>query len=86
MFNTNVGAGAVGAGAASRYGSGSDQIMRFRLGNTVMYTYDESLPCQLTLLNFRVLPLRSADCIFQSTLLYTLSVLSKYCTHTYGTI
>jgi hypothetical protein len=30
MFNTIVGAGAVGAGAgaASRYGSGSDQMMR----------------------------------------------------------
>jgi hypothetical protein len=29
MFNTIVGAGAVRAGAASRYGSGSDQMMRF---------------------------------------------------------
>jgi hypothetical protein len=28
MINTIVGAGAVGAGAASRYGSGSDQMMR----------------------------------------------------------
>jgi hypothetical protein len=28
MFNTIVGAGAVGAGTASRYGSGSDQKMR----------------------------------------------------------
>jgi hypothetical protein len=28
MFNTNVGAGAVGAGDASRYGFGSDQKMR----------------------------------------------------------
>jgi hypothetical protein len=28
MFNTIVGAGAVGAGAASHYGSGSDQKMR----------------------------------------------------------
>jgi hypothetical protein len=28
MLNTIVGAGAVGAGAASRYGSGSDQKMR----------------------------------------------------------
>jgi hypothetical protein len=28
MFNTIVGAEAVGAGAASRYGSGSDQMMR----------------------------------------------------------
>jgi hypothetical protein len=28
MFYTIVGAGAVGAGAASRYGSGSDQKMR----------------------------------------------------------
>jgi hypothetical protein len=28
MFNTIVGAGAVGAGAASRYGAGSDQKMR----------------------------------------------------------
>jgi hypothetical protein len=28
MFNTIVGAGAVGAGAASRYGSGSDQKKR----------------------------------------------------------
>jgi hypothetical protein len=27
MFNTIVGAGAVGAGAASRDGSGSDQMM-----------------------------------------------------------
>jgi hypothetical protein len=27
MFNTSVGAGAVGAGAASSYGSGSDQMM-----------------------------------------------------------
>jgi hypothetical protein len=29
MFNTIVGAGAVGAGAASRYGSSSGQMMRF---------------------------------------------------------
>jgi hypothetical protein len=28
MFNTIVGAGVTGAGAALRYGSGSDQIMR----------------------------------------------------------
>jgi hypothetical protein len=28
MFNTIVGAGSVRAGAASRYGSGSDQMMR----------------------------------------------------------
>jgi hypothetical protein len=28
MFNTIVGAGSVVAGAASRYGSGSDQMMR----------------------------------------------------------
>jgi hypothetical protein len=28
MFITIVGAGAVGAGAASRYGSGSEQMMR----------------------------------------------------------
>jgi hypothetical protein len=28
MFNTIIGAGAVGAGAASLYGSGSDQKMR----------------------------------------------------------
>jgi hypothetical protein len=28
MFNTIVGAGAVEAGAALRYGSGSDQMMR----------------------------------------------------------
>jgi hypothetical protein len=28
MFNTIVGAGAVGAEALSRYGSGSDQMMR----------------------------------------------------------
>jgi hypothetical protein len=28
MFNTIVGTGAVGAGAASRYGSGSNQKMR----------------------------------------------------------
>jgi hypothetical protein len=28
MFNTILGAGAVGAGAASRYGSGSYQMMR----------------------------------------------------------
>jgi hypothetical protein len=34
MFNTIVEAGAVGAGAASRYGSGSDQKMRLRLCNT----------------------------------------------------
>jgi hypothetical protein len=36
MFNTIVGAGAVGAGAASRYGSGSgsDQKMRLRHRNT----------------------------------------------------
>jgi hypothetical protein len=36
MINTIVGAGAVwsGAGAASRYGSGSDQKMRLRLRNT----------------------------------------------------
>jgi hypothetical protein len=33
MFNTIVGAGAVGAGAASRYGSGSDQKMQLRLCN-----------------------------------------------------
>jgi hypothetical protein len=36
MLNTIVGAGAgaVGAGAASCYGSGSDQLMRLRLSNT----------------------------------------------------
>jgi hypothetical protein len=36
MFNTIVGAGAVGAGAALRYGSGYgyDQKMRLRLRNT----------------------------------------------------
>jgi hypothetical protein len=28
MFNTYIGAEAVGAGAATRYGSGSDQMMR----------------------------------------------------------
>jgi hypothetical protein len=28
MFITIVGTGAIGAGAASRYGSGSDQMMR----------------------------------------------------------
>jgi hypothetical protein len=42
MFNTIVGAGAVGAGAALRYGSGSDQKMRLRLWlrprNTDFYT------------------------------------------------
>jgi hypothetical protein len=32
MFNINFGAGAVGAGAASRYGS--TKMMRFRLCNT----------------------------------------------------
>jgi hypothetical protein len=34
MINTIVRAEAVGARAASRYGSGSDQMMRLRLGNT----------------------------------------------------
>jgi hypothetical protein len=34
MFNTIVGTGAVGAGAASRYSSGSNQKMRLRLRNT----------------------------------------------------
>jgi hypothetical protein len=34
MINTIVRAGAVGAGAASRYGYGSDQMMRLRLRNT----------------------------------------------------
>jgi hypothetical protein len=33
MFNTIVGDGAVGARAASRYGSVSDQMMRLRLRN-----------------------------------------------------
>jgi hypothetical protein len=37
MFNTNVEAGAVGAGAASRYGS--DQKMRLRLCNTSRQYY-----------------------------------------------
>jgi hypothetical protein len=34
MFNTIVGAGAVGA--ASRYGSGTDQKMRLRIRNTAL--------------------------------------------------
>jgi hypothetical protein len=34
MFNTIVGGGAIGAGAASRYGSGSDQKMRLRPKDT----------------------------------------------------
>jgi hypothetical protein len=34
MFNTIFGAEAVRAGAASRYGSGSDQKMRLRFHNT----------------------------------------------------
>jgi hypothetical protein len=34
MLDTIVVAGAVGAGAASRYGTGSNQIMRLRLHNT----------------------------------------------------
>jgi hypothetical protein len=34
MFNTIVGAGAIGAGAALRYGSGSNQKMRLQLRNT----------------------------------------------------
>jgi hypothetical protein len=38
MINTIVGAGAVGAEAASLYGSGSDQMMRLRLRNTVYNT------------------------------------------------
>jgi hypothetical protein len=33
---SRVGAGVVGAGAASRYGSGSAQMMRLRLRNTVL--------------------------------------------------
>jgi hypothetical protein len=40
MLNTVVGAGAVGA--ASRYGSGSDQKMRLRLRNT-----DEETTCAM---------------------------------------
>jgi hypothetical protein len=43
MFNTIVGAGAVGAGAASRYGSGSDQKMRLRLRNTVYFSCEAKL-------------------------------------------
>jgi hypothetical protein len=31
MYNTFVEAGVIGAGAASRYGSGSDQMMRLLL-------------------------------------------------------
>jgi hypothetical protein len=34
MINTIVEAGSVGAGDASRYGSGSDQMMRLRFRNT----------------------------------------------------
>jgi hypothetical protein len=34
MIYTIVRAGTVGAGASSRYGSGSDQMMRLRLRNT----------------------------------------------------
>jgi hypothetical protein len=37
MFNTISGPGAVKAGAALRYGSGSDQMMRLRLRNTYAY-------------------------------------------------
>jgi hypothetical protein len=43
MFNTGTfggagvfGAAALGARAASRYGSGSDQMMRLRLSNTAL--------------------------------------------------
>jgi hypothetical protein len=39
MFYTIVGAGAVGAGAASCYGSGSDQKMRLRLRNTAFTVF-----------------------------------------------
>jgi hypothetical protein len=44
MFNTIVEAGAVGTGAASRYGSGfcSDQKMRLRLRNTGKYFQSKS--------------------------------------------
>jgi hypothetical protein len=35
MVNNTLRAGAVGAGAASRYGSYSDKMMRLRLRNTV---------------------------------------------------
>jgi hypothetical protein len=38
MIITIVGAVAAGAGAASRYGSGSDQMMRLRLRNTTLFS------------------------------------------------
>jgi hypothetical protein len=40
MFNTIIGAGAVWAGAASHYGSGSDQMMQLRLRNTASHTHE----------------------------------------------
>jgi hypothetical protein len=42
MFNTIV--GAVGAGAASRYGSGSDQMMQLRLRNTDIFPHCHCTP------------------------------------------
>jgi hypothetical protein len=39
MINTIVGAGAVGAGAASRYGSGSDKKMRLLAAPAPQYFY-----------------------------------------------
>jgi hypothetical protein len=39
MFNTIVGAGAAGAGAASRYGSGSDQKMRLLAAPAPQHCY-----------------------------------------------
>jgi hypothetical protein len=43
MFNTICETGAVGAGAASRYGSVSDQMMWLRLRNTVQKTYNNNI-------------------------------------------
>jgi hypothetical protein len=42
MFNTIFGAGAVGAGAASRYGSGSDQKMRLLAAPAPLHCYKVS--------------------------------------------
>jgi hypothetical protein len=41
MYFTTVGAGAVGAGAASRYGSGSDQKMRLLAAPAPQHWYNE---------------------------------------------
>jgi hypothetical protein len=85
MLNTIVGAGVVGAGAASRYGSGTgfDQKMRLRLRNTGFYVQncsqnyaESSASLLLSILVFRTM-------FSGSTVQWIKSVILDFAPHPY---